>query len=124
MGEARPGLTDRTLLLLIADATGGTIDGRTIAQKLAYFVGRNLNRSFEHHAHFFGPFSSKVESSLKLNVLSGELKESVETMPSWYGGPDVLKYSYALTDEGRARVQQLRAELPDEAAKVGETVAA
>jgi len=32
-------LKDRELLLVVADAAGGTLDGRTVAQKLLYFAG-------------------------------------------------------------------------------------
>jgi uncharacterized protein YwgA len=124
MGEARPDLTDRDVLLLVANAAGGIVDGRTVAQKLTYFVAKRLHRDLEHHAHFYGPFSSNIEMSLKLNVLAEEMKETVETIPSWYGGPDIRKYSYELTDAGRQRVEQLRATSPSEAKTVEETIAA
>lgn len=115
-------MTDRDLLLLVADAAGGSVDGRTILQKLAYFVGRRLERDLGHNAHFYGPFSSKIENSLKVSVIAGELNETAETLPNWYGGPDALKYSYELTPQGSARVHQLRGETTAAALAVDETV--
>lgn len=115
-------MNDRELLLLVTHAAGGSVDGRTILQKLAYFVGRRLERDLGHHAHFFGPFSSKIENQLRVSVIAGELNETAETLPNWYGGPDALKYSYRLTDEGTNRVLELREQTKAAARAVDETV--
>ena len=37
-------LKNRELLLLVADAAGGTFSGKTVAQKLLYFAGVALDR--------------------------------------------------------------------------------
>jgi hypothetical protein len=37
-------LKNRELLLLVADAAGGTLSGKTVAQKLLYFAGVALDQ--------------------------------------------------------------------------------
>lgn len=103
---ARP-LTTRDTVLLITHAAGDTVGGRTTMQKLAYFTGLGLNTGLGHRPHYYGPYSSKVEDAVSNAVIAGELHETVERMPHWRGGPDVLKYTYVLTDPGRQRVDGL-----------------
>jgi uncharacterized protein YwgA len=108
---ARP-LTTRDTILLVTHAAGDQVAGRTVMQKLAYFAGLGLDTPLGHRAHFYGPFSSRVEDAVSNAVIAGELHETVERMPHWHGGPDVLKYTYALTDEGRERAERVSAAHP------------
>ena len=103
---ARP-LTTRDTILLITHAAGDRVAGRTAMQKLAYFTALGLNIALGHRPHFYGPYSSKVEDAVCNAVIAGELRETVERMPHWRGGPDVLKYTYELTELGKARVDGL-----------------
>jgi uncharacterized protein YwgA len=103
---ARP-LTTRETILLITHAAGDTVDGRTVMQKLAYFTGLRLGTGLGHRAHFYGPYSGKVEDAVGNAVIAGELSETVERMPDWRGGPEVLKYTYRLTPDGSRRVDDL-----------------
>jgi uncharacterized protein YwgA len=103
---ARP-LTTRDTVLLITHAAGDEVGGRTVMQKLAYFSGLGLNAHLGHRPHFFGPFSSKVEDAVANAVIAGELHEITESFPDWRGGPDVLKYTYSLTNAGKQRVDNL-----------------
>lgn len=91
-GTARP-LTTRDTILLITHAAGDQVAGRTVMQKLAYFAGLGLNTGLGHRAHFYGPYSSRVEHAVSNAVIAGQLHETVERMPHWRGGPDVLKYT-------------------------------
>ncbi len=117
-------LTTRDTVLLIAAALGGTADGRTVVQKLAYFVGLALSASLGHRPHYYGPYSSRVEDALNLAVVAGELDEQVQRFPDWYGGPDVRRYTYRLTDDGRNKVDALKGAHPDEWQRIQEAVAA
>jgi uncharacterized protein YwgA len=112
----------RDLLLLIVDAAGETVEGRTIAQKLGYFVSVELDRDLGYQAHFYGPFSRDVEEALALNVVAGDLEESVDRIPDWYGGPDALRHSYTLSRDGHERVEVLKRQKTDEAERVQATV--
>lgn len=114
----------RDLLLLIVDAAGDKVEGRTIAQKLGYFVALELDRDLGYQAHYFGPFSRDVEEALALGVFAGDLEDTVVRFPDWYGGPDALRHSYSLTDEGRERVEELKKEYAGDAERIRSTVEA
>lgn len=107
MERNRKPLTTRDIVLLITHASDDEVGGRTVMQKLAYFTSLNLKSNLEHRAHFFGPFSSKVEDAISNAVVAGELHETVERFPDWHGGPDVRKYTYMLTGNGKKRVNNL-----------------
>jgi uncharacterized protein YwgA len=108
-------LTTRDTVLLIVHAAGGHVGGRTVLQKLAYFCGLHLGAGFGHRPHYFGPYSSKVEDAATNAAVAGELHESVERVPDFWGsGSDVLKYSYDMTDAGEDRVTRLIDDYPEE----------
>lgn len=94
-------------MLLIAHAAGDEVAGRTVMQKLAYFSGLGLNASLGHRAHFYGPYSSKVEDAVGNAVVAGEMRETAERIADWHGGPDFQRYTYQLTSEGKERVDRL-----------------
>jgi uncharacterized protein YwgA len=124
MGTAEKRLKDRELVLLIADAVGGKLEGRTVAQKLAYFAGVELEQPTGHTPHFFGPFSFEVERALNLAALAGDFEETIERIPDWTGGPDAIKHTYVLTDEGKDEVAVIREAHPKEAEAVDATIKA
>lgn len=107
-------LTIRETVLLITHASGDTVAGRTIMQKLAYFTGLRLSTGMGHRPHFYGPFSSKVEDAVSNAVLAGDLHETVERMPHRSGGPDLRKYTYVLTENGKRRVEDLIEHRPEQ----------
>jgi uncharacterized protein YwgA len=117
-------LKDRELVLLVADAAGGKLEGRTVAQKLAYFAGWALEQPTGHTPYFYGPFSSDVEAALNRLVMAGDLEETIERLPDWSGGSDVLKHVYALTDRGAEAVGAIREDHADEAGIVDSMVGA
>jgi hypothetical protein len=89
-----------------------------------YFCGVKLQTETGHDAHYYGPFSENVEHALALNVIAGDLDETTETIPDWYGGPDALKYTYTLTPAGQDLADQLKTQYPAEAETVRETISA
>jgi uncharacterized protein YwgA len=117
-------MTTRDTVLLITHAAGDQVAGRTVMQKLAYFTGLGLQTALGHRAHYYGPYSSKVEDAVSNAVIAGELHETVERMPHWGGGPDVFKYTYDLTPVGRARVDGLIENSSPEWARVRGSVGA
>jgi len=117
-------LTTRDTVLLITRAAGKRIAGRTVMQKLAYFAGLALNTDLGHRPHFYGPYSSAVEDAVSNAVIAGELHETLERMPHWRGGPDLLKYTYDLTEAGDARVERLIAQHQEAWALIRDQVAA
>jgi uncharacterized protein YwgA len=114
-------LTVRDIVLLIIDAAGGVVEGRTALQKLSYFAGLEIDEDLGHHAHYYGPYSRPVESALNNSAFAGELDEVAERFSSW-SGPDIYKYTYTLTDEGKQEVASLRSRFPDLNSKVERVV--
>jgi uncharacterized protein YwgA len=117
-------LKNRELLLVVADAAGGKLDGRTIAQKLLYFSGLVLEQPTGHSAYFYGPYSDEFDAALNRAVLAGELSESLERIADWYGGPDAVKHVYELTEHGKAEASKVEESHEDEARLVQETITA
>lgn len=107
-------LSTRDTVLLIALAVGGEVGGRTLMQKLAYFSAHELGMALGHRPHYYGPYSAKVEDALNNAVIAGELHETVERLPDWSGGPDLLKYRYTLPERGLERAERLLVEHPKE----------
>ena len=122
MADADRALTTRDIVLLINHAAGDTVDGRTVMQKFAYFAALGVQTDLGHRPHFYGPFSSKVEDAVENAVLANELHETVERMPHWSGGPDLLKYTYVLTNSGKERVDSLIEHNPEEWDRVRDAI--
>jgi uncharacterized protein YwgA len=112
------------MVLLIADAAGGTVGGRTVMQKLAYFSSISLGSTLGHRAYYYGPYSSKVDDALSVASIAGELHETADRMSDWNGGPDIVRYTYALTDSGRARISQIKEQAPEHWGCIAAAVAA
>lgn len=97
-------------LLSLIDSNGGSIQGRTLVQKKAFFVsvlsGINPNLGFD--AHYYGPFSSIVESTLTTLKNLGFLQEASTGFGVVSGGFEMKRYDYSLTDDGQALVRRLR----------------
>jgi uncharacterized protein YwgA len=105
-------LSVREAVLVILDAVGGVVEGRTAVQKLSYFAALAINEELGHHAHFYGPYSRPVESVLINEAFAGDLEENMEHYQSW-SGPDIRQYTYTLADPGRQAVQEIRKENPE-----------
>ena len=122
MASAQKRLKDRELVLLLADAAGGKLEGRTVAQKLAYFAGVALEQQTGHTPHFFGQFSYVIERSLNLAALAGDFDEELDRIPDWRGGPDAVKHTYLLTKAGKKEAAGIREAHPEEAETVERTI--
>jgi uncharacterized protein YwgA len=117
-------LKDRELLLLVASAASGTLEGRTVAQKLVYFAGRKLGQSTGHTPYFYGPYSDDFDAALKRGVLAEEFSEQIERIPDWFGGQDALKHIYELTERGKEAASTVAEEHKQEAQEVRSTIVA
>jgi uncharacterized protein YwgA len=117
-------LKNRELLLLVADAAGGTLAGRTIAQKLLYFAGLSIGQPTGHTAYFYGPYSDELTDTLNRAVLANELTEQVELISDWRGGPDASKHTYTLTERGTQEAAAISEAHPEEADHISTTVSA
>jgi uncharacterized protein YwgA len=108
VGSAEKGLTPREAALLVLNFLGGTLQGRTAMQKMAYFVSVALETDLGHRAHYYGPYSRPVDYALAQTALSDEVTETMERFPSYVSGPDIRKYTYGLTAEGVKEVTEIQ----------------
>jgi DNA-binding MarR family transcriptional regulator len=117
-------LKNRELLLLVADAAGGTLGGKTVAQKLIYFVGVALDQPTGHSAYYYGPYSDEFDAALNLATLADELSVTIERIPDWYGRADARRHIYRLTEQGEAEAAKIADGHAQEAQQVRATVEA
>jgi uncharacterized protein YwgA len=122
MGSPEEGLTPREAVLLALDAAGGTVEGRTAMQKIMYFVSVALVEDLGHRAHYYGPYSRAVEFALTQTALADEVVEMMERFPSYTSGPDIRKYTYELTSDGKSVAQEAGVRYGEQATIVRETV--
>jgi uncharacterized protein len=92
------------LILLIVEANGGRIDGKTTIQKLTYFskLKLPLKDSPAFRPHYYGPYSATVDFELDKLVALGFLEQSMR--------PTInrrMMYCYKLTRSGKSIVQAL-----------------
>ncbi|UJA18996.1 hypothetical protein HJD18_01420 [Thermoleophilia bacterium SCSIO 60948] len=111
-------------MLLIVAANDEQVAGRTVLQKLAYFCALELGYGLHHRAHFFGPYSARVEDAVENAVVAGQLREVEERMRDWFGGPDARRYTYFLEEAGRRRVDDLKKQSPKQWTRICSAVTA
>lgn len=116
MGRPEDSLTTREAVLLVLDAAGGEIDGRTAAQKLCYFVAGAIDQDLGHRAHYFGPYSRQVESALSNSAFAGDIEETVRLFSSGRA------YQYKLSSQGQSTVTELRDQHPWAAGRINATI--
>jgi uncharacterized protein YwgA len=97
-------------LLCLIDTSGGSIHGRTLLQKKAFFVTELIGEDFglKFDAHYYGPFSSTVEGTATQLKNLGFLQESSTGFGILSDGFEVRRYDYTLTEDGKFLVERLR----------------
>ena len=97
-------------LLCLIDASGGSIQGRTLLQKRAFFVTELTGQDFglKFDAHYYGPFSPTVEGTATQLKNLGFLQESSTGFGIISDGFEVRRYNYTLTEDGKFMVERLR----------------
>jgi uncharacterized protein YwgA len=93
------------VLAILARGEGRAEFGRTSLQKVAYLAGKALERDLGHRAHYYGPFSSVIESETETLVLSDLVEEKVRSLGfANSAGFEAKQYDYKLTEAGRERL--------------------
>jgi len=116
-------LSPRDIVLEIIAEEGGSIQGKTLIQKKAYFVGVKLEWDLGHQPHFYGPYSPAIESAL------GDLRGLgfVEEYLLGFGdirdsGFEAKRYDYVLTEDGQKAVKRLKDRNSEDYLKVKSTL--
>jgi len=123
MERPEDNLTVRETILMVLEAAGGTLEGRTAIQKLCYFAGLVLDEDLGHRAHYYGPYSREVELTLANEAFAGDLDESMRSFYSAYSGREGRVYTYTLTPQGQDVVAEIRNAKAPAAARVDRIVA-
>ena len=91
-------VNDFALLLCLFRDSGRLIEGRKRLQKIVCTMKykNKIPFSFEFRRYFYGPYSEDLADIVDSMVGTGLLKEWSELL-----GPDVVKYTYGLSDKGK-----------------------
>jgi uncharacterized protein YwgA len=121
-------VSDGSYLMLVLEAAGGAIKGRTMFQKLAYFVGKLVDRTqgldfrfgdLGYAPGFYGPYSRRLACELDALVALGSVDRfSMPTGRTDRRGFEVFRHDYVLTDRGRKALAKKKASLPRTASAV------
>ena len=90
------------LLLVVKEAGGNGLQGRTLLQKKVYFLSELVGIDLGFSAHYYGPYSGLVAGNLASLVNHGfldEVTEVFETTPPRNRFGEKNRYTYFLTDE-------------------------
>lgn len=109
-------MNPRDLVLMVLDAYGGSISGKTLLQKVCYFMDVSFGLDIGFKAHHYGPYAPTIEDAI------GELKElgfiSEETtgfgIQSSSGFGEVKRYDYRLTNDGKEVVGALKQKMSEQ----------
>lgn len=112
-------MTSDKLVLLIVDAEGGGLRGKTLLQKRAYFLSNLLGTDLGYRPHFYGPYSPELEDGLARAKALGFIEE--QTLGFGMAdevGFEVRRYDYTITDDGKEIVKYLKDQYPDDCKKI------
>lgn len=109
-------------ILLLLDAAGGRISGRTTIQKLGYFSTVPGAIKARYRPHYYGPYSADVAGAIQMLVSYGFIEERVETPGGTGAMPDWKRYTYALTEDGKRLIPDLKQEYAQGAEEVEKIV--
>ena len=110
-------MQSQELVISVLRSAERPIDGRTALQKLSYFASLRTNDDMGFRAHFYGPYSPLVASTLSDLVTLDYVQESKRLT-----GQDRLLYSYELTDDGNVLARRIERDVPREFSEVTKAV--
>ncbi len=112
-------------LIALLDASGGSIRGRTLLQKRAFFVsilcGKEKELGFT--AHYYGPFSPSIDVTLAQLKSLGFVDEVAVGFGAVNSeGFEVKRYDYRLTEDGKKIAASLKKKYPQEYEQIVENL--
>lgn len=114
---------DEVVLLIVKgavkDRKKNSLRGKTLLQKRGYFLDKILNLDLDYRAHYYGPYSPKLENGLSKTKALGFVKEdALEFSGIDPTGIEGRRYDYRLTDAGEKVVEFVMRKSPDETKKI------
>jgi uncharacterized protein YwgA len=97
-------------VLALIDASGGTIHGRTLLQKRAFFTAvlSGIDPGLGFDAHYYGPYSSTVDNVISQLKNLNFVEERNTAFGVISGGFEMKRYDYSLTADGKKVLERLR----------------
>ena len=98
---------------------GGTMRGKTLIQKKAYFLNILLDLGLPYNPHYYEPYSPELEDSIgKCKALGLVEQKTVGFGVDEETGFEKKRFDYTLTADGRKVLQDLEKRMPDECRKI------
>lgn len=111
----------RHLILILLNTLGGKIDSKTKLHKEIYFISLLLDRDIGFKAHYYGPYSPKVEQGLDELIGAGYVNMTHQVFgmdPN--RGFEFKRYDFSLTESGERFAKILGEKYPEERKKIEE----
>lgn len=95
-------MTPMEFVISVVHSNGDSVQGRTLLQKLCFFTSRlsGVDAQLGFDAHYYGPYSSVLESTVSQLKSIGFLCEENTAFGIYSGGFEMKRYDYRLTQEG------------------------
>jgi hypothetical protein len=100
------------VVLILLHECGEVVTGKTILQKLGYFLTFKEGIDLGFSPHFYGPFSRELEQDVELLVLSGLTEEQTTSLGTTREGLPIGNTRYALTPKGAERAMKVAEAFP------------
>jgi uncharacterized protein YwgA len=111
-------MTADKLVLLIIDEADGRLRGKTLLQKRAYFLSKELGLELNYRPHYYGPYSPDLEEGLSRAKALGFVQEQKSGFGADQIGFEVCRYDYSLTEDGKEIVKTLRSRYSTECERI------
>jgi len=107
-------------ILTALDSAGGKITGRTAIQKLLYLASQKGIVKDTYSPHYYGPYSAEASNSLlelcSLDFVDEEIEHSTIVTREW------RRFSYSLTERGKAYLNFIKEELGQDQDRMSQLV--
>ena len=107
------------VFLLMLGEAGGTMRGKTLIQKKAYFLNALLDLGLPYNPHYYGPYSPELDNSIgKCKALGLVEQKTVGFGVDGETGFEKKRFDYTLTADGQEVLDDLERRKPDECRKI------
>lgn len=116
-------MTALEIFLLMLEAAGGKMAGKTLIQKRAYFLNEFLKLGLHFKPHYYGPYSPDLDDAIgKAKVLGFVQESAVNFGPDMNTGFEVRRFDYVLTPDGKVVAAVLKKQYQQEWERLTETL--
>lgn len=116
-------MTALEIFLLMLEAAGGKMAGKTLIQKRAYFLNEFLNLGLRFKPHYYGPYSPDLDDAIGRAKVLGFIQENAfDFGPNISTGFEVRRFDYVLAPDGKVVVEALKKQYQSEWERLAETL--